>query len=187
MSKKFVLITGCSGGGKSTLLSELSGRGYATVSEPGRRIVAEELAGTGKALPWVSMYEFALRAVAMAQSDLLSAESERDFVFFDRGLVDAAVALQFAGGEPYLTTLDGIQHYIRPVFLAPPWSEIFSQDEDRQHDFKSAMEESSRLENALVELGYDVRTLPKVSLKERADLVLSELGIARPLYGGKMR
>ena len=41
---RFVIISGCSGGGKSTLLAELARRGYRVVEEPGRRIVAEELA-----------------------------------------------------------------------------------------------------------------------------------------------
>jgi predicted ATPase len=50
---RFVVISGCSGGGKSTLLAELRGRGYAVVEEPGRRIVREELEGRGAALPWV--------------------------------------------------------------------------------------------------------------------------------------
>ena len=39
---RFVVITGCSGGGKSTLLDELGRRGHATIEEPGRRIVRED-------------------------------------------------------------------------------------------------------------------------------------------------
>ena len=41
---RFVVISGCSSGGKSTLVVELGRRGYAVVEEPGRRIVKEELA-----------------------------------------------------------------------------------------------------------------------------------------------
>jgi putative ribosome biogenesis GTPase RsgA len=37
---RFVVISGCSGGGKSTLINELRRRGYRVVEEPGRRIVA---------------------------------------------------------------------------------------------------------------------------------------------------
>ena len=37
-----VVISGCSGGGKSTLLAELARRGYAVVEEPGRRIIVDE-------------------------------------------------------------------------------------------------------------------------------------------------
>ena len=52
MNRRFVLLTGCSSGGKSTLLKALEERGFATVQEPGRRIVADELEGAGKALPF---------------------------------------------------------------------------------------------------------------------------------------
>jgi predicted ATPase len=63
--QRFVIISGCSGSGKSTLLAELGQRGFATVEEPGRRIVREELAGDGSALPWVNAAAFARRAIAM--------------------------------------------------------------------------------------------------------------------------
>src|SRR5262245_38665482 len=57
--ENFVTISGCSGGGKSKLLQELRQRGFATIAEPGRRIVAEELRRSGRALPWVDAHAFA--------------------------------------------------------------------------------------------------------------------------------
>ena len=48
----FVILTGCSGGGKSTLLAELAKRGYNHIPEPGRQIVKEQQAIDGRALPW---------------------------------------------------------------------------------------------------------------------------------------
>jgi predicted ATPase len=59
MHERFVLITGCSGGGKSTLLAELHARGHHVVEEPGRRIVKQELKAGGQALPWVDEIAFA--------------------------------------------------------------------------------------------------------------------------------
>jgi predicted ATPase len=47
----FFVISGCSGGGKSSLLAELARRGFATIEEPGRRVVREELASDGEAVP----------------------------------------------------------------------------------------------------------------------------------------
>ena len=67
---RFVVISGCSAGGKSTLLAELSRRGHAVVEEPGRRIVQEELQGEGLALPWVDPIAFARRAITMSLEDL---------------------------------------------------------------------------------------------------------------------
>jgi predicted ATPase len=50
---RLVVISGCSGGGKSTLLAELGRRRYAVVEEPGRRIVKTEIHSNGTALPWI--------------------------------------------------------------------------------------------------------------------------------------
>ncbi len=93
--ERFVVISGRSGGGKSTLLTELGHRGYATVEEPGRRIVAEELLSDGSALPWVDEAAFARRAIALGVTDLAAASQIDGWVFFDRGVIDAAAALQY--------------------------------------------------------------------------------------------
>ena len=66
---RFIILSGCSGGGKSTLLAELVRRGFATVEEPGRRIVIEETRNGGTALPWIDIEAFARRAIAMALED----------------------------------------------------------------------------------------------------------------------
>ena len=81
MSDQFILLTGCSGGGKSTLLKALGERGFATVEEPGRRIVAEELIRNGKALPWTDMRAFAGRAVEVAKAGLKAARALNGAVF----------------------------------------------------------------------------------------------------------
>lgn len=175
MSKRFVVISGCSGGGKSTLLDALDARGFATVPEPGRRIVAEEMAGDGSALPWVNPKAFALRAVAMAKADLMAAEVLSDVVFFDRGLIDAASALAHAGGPTLEETLGQARAYGRTVFLAPPWPEIYQKDRARQHDFREAEAEFQRLVQVYLRLGYCSHLLPKASVKDRVAFVISTL------------
>lgn len=100
MNKGLVVISGCSGGGKSTLLAELKARGHTVVEEPGRRIISEELASGGKALPWVDLAAFLRRAIDMALADRTTAVDHEGWVFFDRGLVDAASALEALTGDP---------------------------------------------------------------------------------------
>ena len=51
-SPMLVVVSGCSGGGKSTLLAEMARRGYLVFPEPGRQIVKEELFIGGDGLPW---------------------------------------------------------------------------------------------------------------------------------------
>lgn len=170
---QFILITGCSGGGKSTLLQALKDAGHAVVEEPGRRIVAEERAAGGAALPWNDLAAFARRAVEMSREDLEQARSQHGPVFFDRGLIDAAVALEHAAGVPLEETLAGASPYGNPVFLTPPWPEIFSADPERRHGYADAAAEYSRLERALARLGCQVLVLPKMTVADRLAFVVA--------------
>jgi predicted ATPase len=172
---RFVVISGCSGGGKSTLLAELAARGYAVVEEPGRRIVRQELVAHGAALPWVDGAAFARRAMAVALADLVSARQLSGWVFFDRGLVDAAAALQHLTHEPALDRIGPVHRYHRRVFFAPPWPEIYATDRERRHDLDAALAEYDRLSSTYPSLGYEVIALPKIGASERADFILHTL------------
>jgi predicted ATPase len=172
---RFVVISGCSGGGKSTVLAELGRRGHAVVEEPGRRIVQEELRAGGSALPWVDPIDFARRAVAMALADRARVAGPGGWVFFDRGLIDAAAALQHLTGEPVLLPLSQSHRYHRCVFLVPPWPEIYVIDTERRHDLDAALPEYWRLLEVYPSLGYEISILPKIGVPERADFVLSRL------------
>jgi predicted ATPase len=173
---RFVVVSGCSGGGKSTLLEELARRGHATLEEPGRRIVREETARGGTALPWSDIAAFARRAIARALEDREAAARHEGWVFFDRGLIDAAAALEHATGEPALERYGRAHRYNTRVFLTPPWPEIYGADAERRHDFAAALAEYERLLEAYPRLGYEVVVLPKVSVAERAEFVLRSFG-----------
>jgi predicted ATPase len=174
--QRFVVISGCSGGGKSTLLEELARRGHATVEEPGRRIVRAELAAGGAALPWAADggAAFLRRAIALSLADLAAAQAMSGLVFFDRGLIDAASGLQSVTGEPALAAI-GPQPYHRQMFLTPPWPEIYVTDPERRHGIELGVAEYERLLAVYPALGYETVVLPKVGVAERADFVLQTL------------
>jgi predicted ATPase len=172
---RFVVISGCSSGGKTTLIAELGKRGYAVLDEPGWRIVKEELARSGSALPRVDGVAFARRAIEIALADRAAAGSLDGWVFFDRGLVDAAAALEHITGKPVLTALGQVNRYDRHVFLAPPWPEIYETDPERRHGLDVVLAEYSRLLEPYPSLGYEVLILPKVGVSERADFILNTL------------
>ena len=171
----FVTISGCSSGGKSTLLAELQRRGFATIDEPGRRIVSDELKRGGRALPWVDAVAFARRAIEVSLADRASADVSARFVFFDRGLIDAAAALEHLTGVPVVQRLGLVYRYNKRVFLAPPWPDIYTLDQERRHGLAEAVAEYDRLIGAYSSLGYDIHVLPKVSVAERAEWILASL------------
>lgn len=71
------------------------------------------------------MKAFSHRAIEMSLTDLTVAEQKGELVFFDRGVVDAAVTHEHSSGTLCSKTLSQNRHYFESVFLAPLWSEIF--------------------------------------------------------------
>ncbi len=117
----------------------------------------------------------------MAVAGRASATGTAGWVFFDRGLVDAAAALEALTGEPVLAGLARHHRYHRRVFLTPPWPEIYAQEPERRHGIEAAVAEYERLLRVYPSLGYEVVVLPKVPVAERAGLVLDALsGVSGP-------
>jgi predicted ATPase len=178
---RFVIISGCSGGGKSTLLNELQRRGFAVIEEPGRRIVEHEMKTGGSALPWINGAAFARRAIDLSISDLAAAEQLPGWVFFDRGLIDAASYLQHLTGKSLLGGLRHVHRYNKTVFLTPPWREIYANDDERRHGFADAVAEYERLYKVYPSLSYEISLLPKTDVVSRADVILTVLQEKSPI------
>ena len=103
-----------------------------------------------------------------------SSQAAGGWVFFDRGIIDAAAAIAHLTGEPALAAIEQTYRYHRRVFLTPPWPELYATDEERRHDFQAALDEYARLLEVYPS-GYEVYILPKVGISERADDVLKVL------------
>jgi predicted ATPase len=129
----------------------------------------------GHALPWDDMLAFLDLAIATALADRTRMQAHTDWVFFDRGLVDAASAMEHLTNHPKLVKMNALHPYHRRVFLAPPWREIYDMDDERRHGMQAAIDEYERLKSQLPRLGYEVIELPKSTISSRADFVLETL------------
>jgi len=171
------VLSGCSGGGKSTLLQELGRRGFQTFEEPGRQIVREEQARGEKALPWVNPAAFAAKAIKMSVLAFDDAASASGPVFYDRSFIDAISYVSHLKGElsPEHRHLIDRKRYAGNVFLTPPWPEIFQNDAERQTSFDNAVEEYERLKVDFAEFGYEPIVLPKLSVEDRVASLLDRI------------
>ena len=171
-SDRLVVVSGCSGGGKSALIAEMEARGYPVVPEAGRQVAKEEALVGGSALPWTDPAGFAARCIARASYFFNIADPEARPVFFDRGIVDAVTALARLGEVP-ACFLEAARRYRygRRVFLVPPWRELFAGDSERRHGFEAAVAEYAALMASYPAHGYEVVVVPRGSVRERADFL----------------
>jgi len=176
MTPQRIVISGCSGGGKSTLLAELARRGHRTFAEPGREIVKAEMATGGDALPWINPQRFAERCIALA-IEHITASADETRAFFDRSLIDAISALEHMNLPVPDTARRALEEnpYARRVFMTPPWPELFATDTERRHTFEDAKAEFERLLNSYKNNGHEIVLLAKQPVDQRADFMLQNL------------
>jgi predicted ATPase len=65
--------------------------------------------------------------------------------------------------------------YCRKVFIFPPWEEIYENDAERKQDFNEAVATYDVMVSAYTKFGYDLIEVPKASVKERAQFIVSKL------------
>jgi predicted ATPase len=178
-SPRLVVVSGCSGGGKSALLGEMARRGYPVFPEPGRQVVKEETLIGGDALPWTDARAFAERCIARAAYFFNTARPVARPALFDRSIIDAVAALERMGEvPPHCARAARAYRYGPRVFMLPPWPELFAADAERRHGFEAAVAEFEALMAAYPAHGYATVVVPKASVTARADFLEAELAAA---------
>ena len=175
MTPRRILITGCSAGGKSTLLSTLAARGWQVAPEPGRRIVEAATGPDDPTLPWNDMASFARAALTLATRDWEAAGD--GITFFDRGIPDATLGLRRAGITDAAAEAALSRCPYDAYVLAPPWPELFTRDAARRHGFDDAIAEYDHIAQVLGETGHAPLILPKTPPEARADWLEAALGL----------
>ncbi|MFC4291595.1 AAA family ATPase [Sphingorhabdus arenilitoris] len=182
MPPRRIVISGCSGGGKSSMIDALAERGFATVQEAGRMIVREEMAIGGGALPWLNPEAFALRLAEKAIAQFQDTENQVGHVFMDRSLIDPVAYLEQhnLAVPAELTKAIHTYRYHKSVFIVPPWSEIYVKDAQRPKSFDEALLEFAPLHAAYQKAGYSIIKLPKIPIDERVDYLLANISRVTP-------
>lgn len=188
-SASLIIISGCSGGGKSSLIDALAERGFAVRHEAGRQIVKEQLLIGGDGLPWDKLHRFVDLTVSRAAHQFNTVRPDEGPVFFDRSIVDVATYTARIGHEtpPHLQAMLEHYRYHSTVLMIPPWEEIFQTDAERRHGFEEAVEEYEALLTAYKDLGYETRIVPKAPIPERIVFILSAIDGVSPRQAGSTR
>lgn len=168
------VLTGCSGGGKSTLIAELARRGFRTVPEAGRQVVREQVQLGGQALPWIDASAFVELAASRTIFLYNITRPSGHAVFFDRSLVDLTAFLEMKSLPIPADLVEALRvyRYARRVFVTPPWRDIYRDDPERSKTFEQACAEYDALVVAYRRQGYVLVEVPRVDVSKRADFIL---------------
>ena len=96
-------------------------------------------------------------------------------IFFDRCFLEGISYYQtliIEDSNKYDHILQELRYY-PTILMTPPWKEIYCQDDERKHSFEEAVVEYERLLKAYPQYGYQILEIPKVSVKERFQFVVS--------------
>jgi predicted ATPase len=170
---RFFVITGGPGSGKTTLIEALASAGYAASHEAGRRIILEQQAANGRALPWVDPLRF---AEAMLAHDIAAYEALRSApgpVFFDRGIPDTIGYLRLEGLAVPSAMIEATRtmRYNTRVFICSPWPEIYAPDSERKQTAEIAARTYQAMAAVYPEFGYELVEVPRASVEERVRFV----------------
>ena len=167
-----VIVTGGPGAGKTTLLRELAARGYSTVEESARAIIAERLARGASPRP--DALTFAQEILRRDIEKYLGQPRTSKWVFFDRCLVEALGMLQEVSPLPSLGLRSILAAYPfhATVFVLPPWEVIYGNDAERDQPYAEAVDVHAKVVYWYRSCGYVLNEVPRLPLAERAEYVL---------------
>ena len=172
-----IAIAGGPGVGKTTLIEELAQLGYPTVRESAREFIRERL-GRGEP-PRPDPATFAQEILRRDIEKYRASASLAGPVFFDRTAVEAiamlheAAAIDGAERDRLLSTY----RFHAPVFVLPPWREIYVMDAERDQPFDGADAIHLLTLDCYGRAGYAVALVPLASPQERAQFVLRALAL----------
>ncbi len=172
---KRIVISGAPGTGKTSIINELSNLGYKCHPEISRKIIAEQIKTGGTTTPWLDLDKFSELVI---NERLIQFKCALDDVeFYDRGIIDSFAYL-LKDNLPISDKWKNIANnnkYFSKVFITPPWEDIYTKDEERKEDFKTATEIHKHMIEAYKRYSYDICIVPKMSIPERINFIIHQI------------
>ena len=170
---KWYVVTGSPSSGTTSTTKYLEKLGYYVIEEAARKIIDEEIA-RGKTIDEVRIdeREFQRRVFKLKLKILKDVPKDR-IVFFDKGIPDCLAYYEIHG----LELKEVLQHcqgkIYRKVFFLKRL--LYKKDYARVEDEKTARRIEELSKKWYMSLGYEIVLIPRASVEERANIILSHV------------
>ena len=170
------VITGAPGTGKTAIINALKKRGYCCIDESSREIIAEQIINGGEILPWKNQIAFE-NLISSNRSKQYTSIPKGEICFFDRSSLDCVAYLKASNLDISAEILEGIKdcEFNSNVFYTPIWKEIYTNDSERKENIATAKVIESFLLSTYKGFDYSLIKIPKLTIEERVDFILSKI------------
>jgi len=172
------VITGGPGFGKTTVLNYLEEKGFPVCAESAREILAS-MSRDNKIAGKMEFFGDFEKIIALKRINFLHSTGANSIAFSDRGLPDQVAYSWYKNKIPsgFIEEKVVAERYAKYVFVAPPWKEIYVQDEIRKESFEEASLIHSYIIKSYHEYGYETVELPLTTPEMRVRFILNFLGM----------
>jgi predicted ATPase len=169
------VITGGPSAGKTSLVTALAKRGYATIPEAARLIIDEDLSA-GRTIEQIRANEKKFQERILLRKAKVEANiGDQTLRFFDRGMHDTAAYLRYYAYPIEKWAAEIIRHATyKCVFVLEPLPS-FTKDYSRTEDAAFTAALTDLLCEAYQENGLKVVRVPSMNLEGRVEFVLKRV------------
>ncbi|MCW2119754.1 ATP-binding protein [Flavobacterium sp. 7A] len=177
MQKNIIVLIGGPGTGKSSIINELTDKGFCCYPEISREITLEAKKNGIDQLFLEDPLLFSQLLLEGRQKQFDAANQEPHLnVFIDRGLPDILAYMHFAKQEyPVHFTTSCQKHKYTKIFMLPPWEAIYKIDDARYETYEQAQEVHQHIVDTYKSFGYTPIEVPKDTIENRTAFILNAL------------
>ncbi len=177
LKTKRIVITGGPGTGKTALIEHLVDLGYHCLPEISRSVTKK---AQEEGIDQLFLEQPILFSEMLLKGRLQQYHEARNaatpYLFYDRGMPDVISYMNYLGTVYSEKFLEICQSYAYDaVFLLPPWSDIYIQDNERYESFEQAELIFKYLLAGYQTFGYQVIEVPPGSLEDRTAFIMQKL------------
>lgn len=171
------MLVGGPGSGKTSVISELSRRGFFCMHEVSREVTID---AKKKGIDQLFLEKPVLFSELLLEGRIQqyneAQKSNSSFIFFDRGIPDVEAYLEFSN-TPYSSVFSENSKNLRYdfIFHFKPWEEIYISDNERYESFKEASIINQHLVETYNKYNYSMIEVPFGSITERTDYIINRL------------
>ncbi|MBO9203205.1 MULTISPECIES: AAA family ATPase [Niastella] len=175
--QNFYIISGGPGSGKTSIINGLAKQGIPCMPEAGRAIIQDQIAIGGPALPWADKSAFAELMLCWEMRSYRQAQQWQGPVLFDRGIPDVMgyLLLNNLPVPAHIEKAAQSFQYNLQVFLAPPWPDIYTTDNERKQSELEATATYNMMVTVYSKLGYTINLLPLTTVEERVQFLIKTI------------